>query len=307
MEKHAHAYTYDRREPRRVLLVVFLITAGMFIVELLGGILSNSLALIGDSGHMLMDSIALGVGMIAFKFAQKPATTRKTYGYYRLEILAALANGILLVLVSLYVFYEAYVRLTGQFEVKAQMMFLVAVAGLCVNAVSIYLLWGVRKRNLNVKGAFLHVLADAISSIGVIAAAVIIYFTQAFIIDSLMGILIGGMILRSAFGLLSESGRVLLESVPEEIDIEEVVKEIKKVEGVRSVHDLHLWSISSGINAMSGHLVIKDRMISKSEEILSRVTNVLKEKFNIVHTTLQLECNQCSDSLVCKLTPEEKH
>lgn len=160
---------------------------------------------------------------------------------------------------------------------------------------------------MNIKGTFLHVFADAISSIGVITAAIIIYFTRAFVVDSLMGILIGGIILRSAFGLLSESSKVLLEAVPEEIKVEDVVEEIKKVKGVRSVHDLHLWSISSGINAMSGHVVIEDQMVSKAGDILNKITSTLEKKFNIVHTTLQLECRVCDSPFICSMTPREKH
>ncbi len=307
MAEHAHTDAYGRNRSQRVLMMVFSITVIMFVVELVGGILSNSLALIGDSGHMLMDSVALGVSVLAFKFARKPVTVRKTYGYYRLEILAALANGVLLVFVSLYIFYEAFLRLTGIFEVQAQTMFSVAVAGLVVNLVAVYLLWGSKEKNLNVKGAFLHVFADMISSIGVIIAAVIIYFTGAFVVDSFMGILIGGIILRSAFGLLSESSKVLLESAPEGIDVDDVINSINKVKGVRSVHDMHIWSISSGINALSGHVVIEDQMVSKSRGVLKKITRTLENNFVIVHTTLQLECEVCVGPTVCGISAEEKH
>lgn len=221
--------------------------------------------------------------------------------------MVALANGILLILISFFIFYDAYLRLTGIFEVKTQIMFLIGVAGLIVNMITLYILWGTRKENLNVKGTFLHVFSDTISSVGVIVAAVIIYFTRAYIVDSLMGILIGGIILRSAFGLLSESSKVLLEYVPEEIKLEDVIEEIKKVEGVQSVHDLHLWSISSGINAMSVHVVIEDQMLSKSGDILNKITRALEQNFNIVHTTIQLECKICGGPFVCGITTEEKH
>jgi len=306
MTKHVHAYSYGRVRSRRRLLLAFSLTVSMFGAEFFGGILSNSLALIGDAGHMIMDSVALAVGVFAFKIAQRPATKQRTYGFYRLEILAALVNGILLVVVAFYVLFEAYHRFTGPAEVKAPLMLIIAVIGLSVNVSSLYILWDARKENLNVKGAFTHVLSDAISSVGVIAAAVIIYFTRAFIVDALMGILIGGIILRSAFGLLSESGKVLLEAVPEEIDLEEVMREIEKVNGVQSVHDLHLWSISSGINAMSGHIVIDDQKVSKAEQISNKVTKLLKERFNIIHTTIQLECKICKSPFTCSLAEEGK-
>jgi len=299
-----HNHNYIRGRSRRALLIAFSATAVMFFGELFGGLISNSLSLIGDSGHMLMDAVALAVGILAFKLAQRPATKRRTYGYYRLEILAALLNGILLVIVSAYVFYEAYHRLTGPAEVKAPLMLAVAIVGLIVNIFSLYVLGSLRKENLNVKGAYLHVLSDAISSIGVIAAAVIIYFTGAYIVDALMGILIGGIILRSAFGLLSESGKVLLESAPEEIDVEEVERKIKKVKGVKSVHDMHLWSISSGINAMSGHIVIDDQKVSQAEDVQNRVAKMLKKEFNITHTTIQTECKVCRSPFACSLNDE---
>ena len=290
---------------QRLLLAAFSITLAMFFVELFGGILSNSLSLIGDSGHMLMDSLALLVGALALGIAQKSANVRRTYGYYRFEILAALANGVLLVLVALYVFYEAYRRFTGPAEVKAPLMLLVAVAGLAVNTLSLYLLREAKEENLNVKGAFTHVLSDAISSIGVIAAAVIIYFTQAFIVDALMGILIGGIILRSAFGLLGESTAVLLESTPEGIDVKEVIEKMKTVEGVKNVHDLHLWSISSGMNAMSGHIVIEDQMVSKAGDIMDRIAKTLRENYDIAHTTIQIECKVCDGPLACRFAFDE--
>ncbi len=301
---HTHSHHRVRTRSQKVLLAAFLLTLAMFFGELVGGMLSNSLALIGDAGHMIMDAVALAVGILALRLALRPATKRRTYGYYRLEILAALLNGILLVIVSLYVFYEAYQRLTGPAEVKAPLMLAVAALGLGVNIFSLYVLGGVRNESLNVKGAYMHVLSDAISSVGVIVAGVIIFFTGAYIVDALMGILIGGIILRSAFGLLSESGKVLLEGVPEGLDLEEVAAEIKKVDGVRGVHDLHLWSLSSGVNAMSGHIVIDDQKVSKAEQISRAVTKMLQERFNILHTTIQLECNVCKSPFTCTLAED---
>ncbi|KUO39297.1 MAG: hypothetical protein APZ16_04700 [Candidatus Hadarchaeum yellowstonense] len=286
------------------LRMALLLTSAMFVAELFGGILSNSLSLIGDAGHMVMDAAALSVGVIALRLAQRPATKERTYGHYRLEILAALFNGVLLVVIALYLFFEAYHRFTGPVVVQAPLMLAFAVAGLVVNFLSLYILWGVRKENLNVKGAFFHVLSDTLSSLGVIVAAVIIYFTHLFLVDALMGILIGGIILRSAFGLFSESGRVLLEAVPEGIDLEEVKRKMEEVAGVLEVHDLHLWSISSGINAMSGHIVIDDQKLSKAEEISRQVTELLRKNFNIIHTTIQLECKGCQSPFVCPLSGE---
>ncbi|MEM3421554.1 MAG: cation diffusion facilitator family transporter [Candidatus Hadarchaeum sp.] len=301
MLEQISTFTDSRLKASRRLMLAFLLTASVFVAEVIGGILSNSLSLIGDAGHMLVDSVALAVGVSAFKLAMRPATKRKTYGYYRLEILAALFNGLLLFIVAFYIFSEAYRRFTTPAEVRAPLMLAVAVAGLAVNFLSLGILWKVRKENLNVKGTFSHVFSDTISSVGVIAAAVIIYFSQLFIVDALIGILIGGIILRSAVALISESGRVLLEAVPEGIDPDRVVEKIKKIDGVQDVHDLHIWSISSGINSLSGHIVIDDQKLSKAEEILRQVDKLLKENFSIIHTTIQLECKACQEPFVCSL------
>ncbi len=306
MTGHEHSYTYSRVDSERVLPIVFIMTAVMFAAELIGGLLSNSLALVGDSGHMLMDSIAIGASLLAFKISKRPATNRKTYGYYRLEILAALVNGVLLIFVSGYIFYEAYLRFTAPAEIKAPLMLVVAVAGLIVNVASIYLLWGTRKESLNVKGAFAHVFSDTISSLGVIVASIVIFFTDFTPVDSFIGAIIGVLILRSSFGVLRESLKVLLEYVPEGIDAEDVTSEIMKIGGVQGVHDLHIWSISSGINAISGHVIIQDQMLSKSGDILEQITKMLRERYSIVHTTLQLECKVCKGPFICQLTPEEK-
>lgn len=304
MEEHVHPYRVGRAVSQRLLLAAFSLTLAMFFVELFGGVLSNSLSLIGDSGHMLMDSLALIVGVLAIRMAQRPANAHKSYGYYRLEILAALANGVLLVIVSLYVFYEAYYRFTAPVVVRAPLMLVIAVVGLIVNLVSLYLLREVKDQNLNVKGAFTHVFSDAISSIGVIVAAVVIFFTQAFIVDALMGILIGGIILRSAFGLLSESSAILLESTPKGIEVEAVKREMGKVKGVKNVHDLHIWAISSGINAMSGHIVIDDQRVSKSKEVLEKIAEMLQKNFGITHTTIQIECKVCQGPFACTFNEE---
>ncbi len=307
MTQHAHARLIVYKQAQRALLIAFSVIVTIMVVEVVGGVLSNSLALVSDAGHMFMDALALGMSFIALRVANRPATARKTYGHYRWEVLTALANGILLILVAFYIFYEAYLRLTGIPNVRGLLMLAVATIGLAANLAAVYVLRDVRKYNLNVRGAFMHVLSDTISSVGVIATALIISLTGIVIVDSFMGLLIGGIILSGAIWLVQDSGRILLEAVPEGIDADNVVRDIKKVKGVRSVHDFHIWTISSGLNAMSGHIVIEDQMVSRAGEILKQVAKVLRDKYSVLHTTIQLECKTCKGPFVCSPVTKEKH
>ncbi|KUO42934.1 MAG: hypothetical protein APU95_01000 [Hadesarchaea archaeon YNP_N21] len=283
------------------LTMAFCITIAMAVIETVGGILSNSLALLGDAGHMFMDSFALGLSLFAFEVAQKPATPSRTYGYRRAEILAALVNGIVLILVAIYIFYEAYSRFIKMPEIRGSLMLIVALVGFFVNLIVLSLLKKVGHDNLNIKGAFLHVLGDTMSSIGVIIAALAISFTGVKLVDPLMSLIIGGIILRGAIGLVTESGRVLLEATPKGINVIDIINETKKIEGVRDLHDLHVWTITSGLHAMSGHLLIEDQMVSKASEILAKVSEILRKKFGIAHVTIQVECEKCEDPFICKL------
>jgi cobalt-zinc-cadmium efflux system protein len=283
------------------LTMAFCITIAMAVIETVGGILSNSLALLGDAGHMFMDSFALGLSLFAFEVAQKPATPSRTYGYRRAEILAALVNGIVLILVAIYIFYEAYSRFIKMPEIRGSLMLIVALVGFFVNLIVLSLLKKVGHDNLNIKGAFLHVLGDTMSSIGVIIAALAISFTGVKLVDPLMSLIIGGIILRGAIGLVTESGRVLLEATPKGINVIDIINETKKIEGVRDLHDLHVWTITSDLHAMSGHLLIEDQMVSKASEILAKVSEILRKKFGIAHVTIQVECEKCEDPFICKL------
>jgi cobalt-zinc-cadmium efflux system protein len=273
----------------------------MTLVEFFGGILSGSLALIGDAGHMLTDTLALGLSYSALKLSKRPADAKRTYGFHRTEILVALLNGLTLILISGYIFYEAYKRFLSPPQIKAPLMLGVATLGLVVNIIGILMLKGSSKTNLNIRGAFLHILGDALSSIGVIAAGIIIFFTKFYLVDPIVAILIGGIILRGALGLVTESSNILLEAVPKHLNAETITEEIKKIQGVKEMHDLHLWTITSGIYALSGHLIIEDQMVSKSDQILKEANRILQEKFGITHTTLQMECLVCKQFPVCNL------
>ena len=301
MTEHIHGSHSLINTNQRRLLVALSITGLMTIVELAGGLISNSLALIGDAGHMFTDTLALGLSLFALNLAKRPASQTKTYGFYRAEILAALINGTLLVLVSAYIFYEAYHRFVEPPEVRGGLMLIVAAIGLAANVVGITILRSASRGNLNVKGAFLHMWSDTVSSVGVIAAGIIILLTGRTIADPIISIIIGLLILRGAGGLVWESINILLEAVPKHLDVGRINTEIRKIKGVNDVHDVHLWAITSGMYAMSCHLLIEDQMVSNCTQIVEEVNQTLSQKFGISHSTVQLECEECENSPVCHI------
>lgn len=287
----------------RPLKIALAIVASIAALELVGGLISNSLALISDAGHMLVDVLALVLALFATTVARRPVTRQRTYGFHRVEIIAALANGTTLVLLSLYIFYSAYNRFLVPPEIDTPVMFLVAVIGLVANAATILLLRSGSAANLNIKAAFWHVIGDTVSSVGVIVAAGIIHFTGWSIVDPLTAVLIGGIILWGAIRLVSESADILLETVPRHIQVDRVIQTIKDIPGIDEVHDIHVWTITSGLYAMSGHLLIKDQMVSRSAEVIASVNESLARNHDIKHTTLQLECQTCANECVCNVMP----
>jgi cobalt-zinc-cadmium efflux system protein len=289
------------------LKLALLIVTAIMIAEVIGGILSNSLALLGDAGHMLVDALALGLSLFAMNMARRPATETRTYGYHRVEIMAALANGVTLVLVSAYIFYEAYNRFLEPPEVETPIMLLVASIGLVANIAGILLLHRGSHHSLNIKGAFWHIIGDTISSLGVIIGAIIIYFTGWGIVDPIIAVVIGIIILVGAWRLVRESAEILLESVPSHVQVDKVIAAMKSVSGVQDVHDCHIWTITSGIHALSAHLLIDDQMVSGSSAIMEKVNQKLASQFDITHTTLQLECDSCPSGFVCFLGDTEGH
>ena len=280
------------------MLIVLSVTALVMVAEIIGGLLANSLALLSDAGHMLTDILALSLSIIAMRFAQKPPTASKTFGFYRLEILAAFFNGILLLFISFYIFYEAYQRLVHPEEIKGLFMLVVAAIGLLANGVAIIILRKSALKNLNVKSAFFHVVGDTISSGGVIVGGLVILYTGWYIVDSLIGIFIGMLILRGAYSLVRESVDIFLEATPKDINVEKMLSELRKIEGVKDIHHLHLWTITSGIYAMSAHVLIKDLLVSRSTQILRQIETLLQSKYNMEHTTIQFESESCGDDVV---------
>ncbi|MBW1766549.1 MAG: cation transporter [Deltaproteobacteria bacterium] len=282
---------------QRNLLIVLSITALVMIAEIIGGLLANSLALLSDAGHMLTDILALGLSIVAMRFAQKPPTASKTFGFYRLEILAAFFNGLLLLFVSFYIFYEAYHRLLHPEEIKGLFMLVVAFIGLLANGVGIVVLRKSAHTSLNVKSAFFHLVGDTISSGGVIVGGLLIIYTGWYVVDPLIGIFIGMLILRGAYALVRESIDIFLEATPKDINVEKMLDDLRKIEGVKEIHHLHLWTITSGMYAMSAHVLIEDLLTSKSAQILTAIESLLRE-YNIEHTTVQFESESCGDNLL---------
>ena len=257
------------------------------VAEVVGGLLTNSLALLADAGHMLSDVAALGLSLFAAWIAERPPTPKRTYGYYRAEILAALANGATLIAISVYIFVEAYHRLRQTPEVQGPAMLAVAVGGLAVNLVSLWLLHGGREESLNVHGAWLHVLTDALGSVGAIAAAALIWAFGWAWADPVASVLIGLLVVYSSWRLLAESVSVLLESAPKGIDVDEVHRAMRGVPGVLAVHDLHVWSITSGLNCLSAHVVAAEGQPHAA--LLKTLRADLHEKFGLDHLTIQIE------------------
>jgi cobalt-zinc-cadmium efflux system protein len=285
---------------RRLKFTLAIVLAVM-AVEIVGGIFSGSLALLSDAGHMLVDALALGLSLLAIRAARRPATETKTFGYHRAEILAALANGAILVLVSAYIFYEAYHRFTQPEPVKTPLMVTIAIIGLFGNLGGLLLLNRGSRRSLNVKAAFWHVLGDTISSVGVIIAGIVILLTGRYLADPIVAVAIGVIILWGAVRIVRESADVLLEAVPRDVETSEVVDFVQHIPGVNEVHDIHIWTITSDIYALSAHLVINDQMVSRSMDIVKTVRQELAKRYNISHTTLQLECESCPTGTVCEL------
>lgn len=303
---HGHNHDHEENEARPVagqkdLLIALAITAFMMFAEIVGGILSNSLALLSDAGHMFIDNIALLLSFFAMKFATMPATEKKTFGFYRLEILAALVNGVTLVLISLYIIYEAYGRIIHPEPVQAKLMLIIAIFGLISNIVGAAILMKHRHTNLNIRGAFLHILGDAAVSVGVIVGGIVIIMTGWSLIDPILSILISCVIIYGAWELLKESVNILLESAPSHIAIENIAAEIAKVRGVREAYHIHLWTLTSGVYALSAHVLIDDQLVSGSRELIEEIKKVLSTKFNVAHSTIQLECERCEVGGVCSI------
>jgi cobalt-zinc-cadmium efflux system protein len=287
---HDHSQHRESRAGGRNLVLALVITATLFVIELAAGFYTNSLALIADAGHMLTDVAALALSLGALKIAGRQPTHRKTYGYMRVEILAALANGVFLVLVALYIFYEAYARLRVPEAVRGLPMLVVAAVGLAANLVTAGLLYRSQRENLNIRGAFLHVAGDTLGSVGAIVAGIAVVAWRWYLADPLVSIVVAILVLYSSWQLVRESVDVLLEGTPAHLEIAAILADLGSVRGVVSVHDLHVWSITSGMPALSCHVVV--RRDEDASDVLASLSRLMRERHKIEHTTIQIEAER---------------
>ena len=275
------------------LKIVFSITLVYFIVEVIVGFMSNSLALLSDAAHMLTDVAGQVLALFAIWMASKPRNSKKTYGYLRTEIFSALINAIVLIFISGYILYEAWQRFQDPPKVAGFSMLIVASIGLIINLISMKILKSGSEESINIKGAFLEVVADMLSSIAGIIREIIIMSTRWLLIDPIISALIGLFILPRTFGLLKESVDILLEGVPKDVNYDAVEKYISKNPGVDSIHDLHIWSLTSGVNALSGHIIMKpETTITEMNDIIFEIKKGLNSSYKISHTTLEVHINK---------------
>ena len=273
---------------KKRLAIVLALTTTYLVAEVVGGLLTQSLALLADAGHMLTDVAGVALALVAIRFAERPATPERTYGFYRIEILAALTNAVVLIGISFYILYEAYQRFRNPPEVQSGAMLAVAAIGLVVNIFGIYLLRSASKESLNMKGAYFEVMSDMLTSIGVIAAALIMLTTGWYYADPLISAGIGLFILPRTWLLMRDAVGVLLEGTPKDVNLASLREAIGRVGGVEDVHDLHVWSLTSGVNAMSVHAVITDHALH--DEVLAAIQKRVTTEFKIAHATVQVEC-----------------
>jgi len=264
------------------------LTVVIMVLEISGGWWANSLSLMSDAGHMLTDALALGMALFAVTVACRPATARKTYGYYRVEILTALSNGVVLVVIALVIFYEAWQRFLAPQPIDGPVVLVVSAVGLAANLVGMWLL-SRASHNLNVRAARMHVVSDALSSGAVLAGGALIMMTSWYRVDAILSFVIGVVILVGAYHILKETVDILLESTPMHLELSEVCRAIEKIEGIQGVHDLHIWSITSGMTALSGHVTLDSVSMARSDDLLNCIKEMLRQRFHIEHTTIQVE------------------
>jgi cobalt-zinc-cadmium efflux system protein len=288
----------ENHNVERTLKLAIILTSVIFVVELAGSIYSDSLSLLGDAGHMLRDVFALAVSLSAVMIAKRLPTKQRTFGYHRAEILAALLNGILLIAISCFIFLEAYIRFFNPASIQSLTMLVVATVGLVVNLVVAFSLHG--SHDLNVRSAFFHVLTDLLSSVAVVVAAVIIFFTGQTIVDPILGSLIAMLVLASAYSIIRDSIHILLGFAPKDVDFNALMKDMESVAGVKDVSNVHLWTLSSGINILDAHILTKEQKMSSIESMKSEIKSRL-EKYNIKHATLEFECEVCEECRECKV------
>ncbi|CAH1193585.1 Cadmium, cobalt and zinc/H(+)-K(+) antiporter [Paenibacillus plantiphilus] len=293
---HDHHHGHTREGNKKGLLIALIITAGIMLLEFFGGLITNSLALLSDSGHMLSDASALLLSLIAIAFAAKAASPRKTYGYYRFEILAALFNGATLFVIAGFIIWEAYGRLFAPPTVASGSMMLIASIGLAANVVSAWSLMrkGDVKNNINLRSAYLHIIGDALGSLGAILAGLVMLIFGWYIADPIISVIVALLILRGAWGVIKHTFHILMEGAPPAVNPEEVKRVLENIAGVKNVHDLHIWTITSGLDSLTCHLLVEDE--SDQGVILQEAIHQLKKLFHMDHVTIQIETSRIQHS-----------
>lgn len=296
-----------KHQGRKGLLVAFCLTVTLLVLEVVGGYWSHSLALLSDAGHMVSDAGALLLSLAAMWLSSRPPTPERTYGWHRTEILAALVNALTLVAVAAIILKESYERMVSPQVVLYQPMLVIAAAGLAVNLLSALVLRRDAHSSLNVRGAFLHVLGDALGSVGVIVAGLVIWFTGWELVDPIVSVLICCLIVYNAWGLIKLTLNILLEATPPHVSYRGIREALQKVPGVENVHDLHIWTINTGFDALSCHIVAHRPELGK--QLLDQLTQTLRRDFGIDHSTIQIEANDTgAESWSCDINcqgPEE--
>ncbi|MFO7991572.1 MAG: cation diffusion facilitator family transporter [Thermoplasmata archaeon] len=293
---------------KKKLWIALLINVGLVIIQVFGYFISNSLALLGDAGHVATDILAISASIIAINLAAISAHKGATFGYHRAEVMSALFNSILLLLVSGYIFYEAYLRFLEPEAVKVNEMFVIAVIGLIGNLVAAYILHG--HKDINVKGAYLHLVADTLSSAAIVGGTVVIFYTGNYLIDPLLSVIIAILIVSGSIKLLREAVSIIMHWTPEGLDVDDVVSRLKELDGVRDVHDVHIWTLCSSINSFSAHILVDNISMLETEKIKKNIRDILHEEFHIYHSTLELECIECGDEtvqMICHPPELEEH
>lgn len=291
---HNHTHNHVHTNNKKVLTISFIIIGLFMIVEILGGFIANSLALLSDGLHMFSDTVSLGVALIAFIYAEKNATSTKTFGYKRFEVLAALFNGITLLIISGVIIIEAIRRFFNPIKVQSTEMFIISVIGLIVNIIVVIIMFksGDTSHNLNMRGAFIHVLGDLLGSLGAIIASILIYVFNFTIADPIASILVSIIILKSAIGISRSSLNILMEGTPSDVNLDKIISTIINHNEIYNVHDYHVWTISNDMNALSCHAVVSETMsVQDCEGLLKKIEHELLH-LNIQHMTIQLETAQ---------------
>ena len=308
MHKHSHTHFNDiKGQITRRMAIALAITLAFVFVEIAAGLYSNSLALLTDAAHNFTDALALALSWWALRLTSQPANPKRTYGYHRAGILVALVNSTTLALIAIGIFYEAYHRFVNPPEVGADVLISVGSLAVVINVVTALMVRRGAENDLNIRAAFLHLMGDVLSTAGAVGAGVLIRFTGWNRLDPLVSVLIGFLILWNAWGIIREAINILMESTPTDIDMEQMVTDIQSVEGVRGVHDLHVWSITGSMRTLSAHLVTDDMSISEGANVQSQVNELLYQNYGVAHATLQLECEGCNPALLyCDLTEQDR-